>query len=171
MEAIQGKEVSSFDKTNAIGGQGEAVIKILLESFHCKVKETPKDIELQLKFADFVIPGIKQLGIGHEIIEVKTELLHTGNLFFETVSNEGIDRAGWAYTSPAHTLYYLFWDDMVGYRIPDFQNVMWHFDYCKAQFLDVPQSKYVQHNKTVGKLVPIAWVMECYGVTKFNFEK
>jgi hypothetical protein len=162
---------SSFDKANAVGLQGEAIVHSLLKTYHCDVRETPKDIEVQLKYADFVVPGIKQLGIGTEIIEVKTELLHTGNLYFETFSNANTGRKGWAYTSPADTFYYLFMDDLVGYRIPDFQNVMWHFDYCKAQFPDAPQSKYAQHNKTIGKLVPISWVLECYGVTQFNFEK
>jgi hypothetical protein len=159
----------AFVETSEIGQRGEDIVSSLLRTYNCDVRETPKTMEDQLKYADFVVPGIKQLGIGHEIIEVKTELIHTGNLFFETVSNDGIDRAGWAYTSTANTMYYLFMDVCVGYRIPEFQTVMWHFDYHKNSFIEKPQTRRVQSNLSKGKLVPVGWVMECYGVTKFSF--
>ena len=162
---------NAFTECNKIGMKGEAVIDFLLRRYYNRVEETEKNIEKQLELADFVIPQSESLGIKREIIEVKTEEKWTGNLFFETVSNEGIDRAGWAFTSTADTFYYLFWDKAIAYRIPDFQAVMWNFDYCKNSFPERPHCKRIQHNKSKGKLVPIEWVMECYGASSFSFQK
>lgn len=146
--------------TFKLGDKGEAVVEFGLKRVYCQPKPVPKNINHQLKFGDVVCPGFRSLGIPHLKIEVKTEFDFTGNFFFETHSNVHTNRAGWAITSPADELYYLFWDEAKGYRIPNFQHVKWHFDYYKDRFKEVDQKRHEQENLTRGRLVPIEWVIE-----------
>jgi hypothetical protein len=159
------------NKTFKLGDMGEAVVHGVLKRVYADVRETPKEIDAQLKWADFVCVGEPDFGIPHTKVEVKTELEHTGNLFFETWSNKSTGRLGWAYTSTADEFFYLFWEAGIGYRIPEFQRVMWLFDYHRRDFREVEQGKHIQENDTWGCLVPIAWLKSNFsGVVEFNFE-
>jgi hypothetical protein len=155
-----------------LGNLGEQVILEGLGKVYANPRETPKDIETQMEWADIVIGGNRNIGLPPRKIEVKTEAKYTGNFFFETMSNVALNRAGWAVTTPADTLYYLFWDTAQGYRIEALQSLIWLFDYHKDEFREVTQRKHQQRNETKGHLVPIQWVQGCYvEMTAFDFSE
>lgn len=159
---------STFD----LGNLGESVVKLALDRIYKNPRMVPKDINTQLEWGDIAINGCRELGIPRKKIEVKTELKHTGNLFFETMSNAKIGRKGWALTSQADELYYLFWQDAIGYRIPDFQRTMWIFDYDKKDFQEREQNKHEQNNQTIGRLVPVEWLLSTgVGAATFDFSE
>lgn len=163
-----------MSETFRLGDLGEAVVRLGLECIYREVKETPKDVKTQMRWGDFAVDarrlGASQIGFSNLVYEVKTERCHTGNFFFETVSNVHTGRAGWMVTSTADELFYLFWEDARGYRIPQFQSVKWLFDYSCRDFKEVDQRKHAQANLTRGRLVPVDWVMGLYvGATEFDF--
>jgi hypothetical protein len=161
-----------MNKTFELGNKGEAVVERGLSRVFRNPRPVPKDIETQLEWGDVVIPSCLGIGIQSLKIEVKTEAKFTGNFFFETLSNAHIEREGWIITSPADVLYYMFWDSCVGFRIPEFQLLKWHVDYCKKDFREVDQKKTEQANLTRGLLVPIEWVMSLHvGAVEFDFSE
>lgn len=164
-----------MSSTFRLGDMGEMVVAIGLRRLFAEVKETPKDIKTQMRWGDIVIDSVRlgasEIGFSNLIYEVKTEKMHTGNFFFETLSNVHTKRPGWAVTSTANELFYLFWDDARGYRIPEFQSIKWLFDYSKRDFREVEQRKHPQANLTLGRLVPVEWVLESFvNAREFNFE-
>jgi hypothetical protein len=151
---------------------GEAVIFMGLNEIFKSPKPVPHEINMQLKYSDFVCKGCSDIGVPHSKIEVKTEQSYTGNFFFETMSNVETERLGWVETTPADELFYLFWDEGKGYRIPDFQKLKFLFDYDKKNFREVSQRKHTQANHTKGRLVPISWVKSTLiGMTEFDFSR
>lgn len=90
-------------------------------------------------------------------IEVKTEAKQSANLFLETYSNADgqTPRRGWLHTLDADWLFYYFADiDLL--CIVDFQRLKrWATPETLARFDEREQKKTTQHNRTVGRLVPI----------------
>lgn len=112
--------------------------------------------------------------------ELKAEKTHTGNLFLETWSNRNLDSVashkergsnpGWLLKLRADLLLYHFLDTGVLYILPMFKLQQWAFGTSKSQarIYDFPergQGKYVQHNDTHGRLVPLA-VLKQAGLVK-----
>jgi hypothetical protein len=159
----------SFNECMELGGQGESLVRYGLQKVYNDVKKVPSTINEQLVWGDLVVPGYAAMGIKNMKVEVKTERKHTGNLFWEWWSNKSTKREGWGQTSPADELYYLFWDDGAGYRIPDLQTVIWHVDYHKNDFQLVKQCKQTQDNDTWGYLIPIEWFSQANNLIKFDF--
>lgn len=158
--------------TFSLGDKGESVVRFGLEEIYKNVRPTPKDINMQLEWADMVCAGYKQIGFEHIKYEVKTEKDYTGNFFFETFSNVHTQRPGWAVTSTADEVFYLFWESSKGYRLKNFQHLKWHFDYCLGDFKEVDQRRHPQANLTRGRLVPIDWVQNTYcGCVEFDFSR
>ena len=153
--------------TFEVGDMGEAIIESALKRRFKDVRTTPKRIKLQHTWSDFVIPG-DRFGSRHMMIEVKTELSHTGNLFWERYSNRGNDIPGWGKTTTAHEIFYLFWKDAIGYRLTNVQNLKWLIDYYSNEFPLVEQKKHVQDNDSWGYLVPIKW-FQSEDIHKFDF--
>lgn len=159
--------MADFTKCNLLGKMGQAVVVMGLSQVYRNVTETPDDIETQLLLADIICKGFEKMGIKDESIEVKTEYDHTGNLFWETWSNKRRGRLGWGKTSKADVLYYLFWRDAIGYRIPDLQTTIFNFEYYRKDYREVKQQKNDQTNDTWGCLVPVEtdWLK----ATRFEF--
>lgn len=159
---------NSFDHCDELGRKGEFLIAAALRKVFCTVDDVPKEINQQLKDADIICRGLEQMAIPNIRVEVKTELRHTGNLFWETYSNKSTGRLGWGLTSKADVLYFLFWADAIGYRIDDLQSKIWAFDYSKKNYPEVQQKKYAQTNDTWGRLVPVdaSWLK----AQRFSFE-
>ena len=160
--------MADFASCDQLGDLGATVVRLALERVYRVVKETPKEINAQLKNADLMTFGLKALCIPDLRYEVKTERLHTGNLFFETWSNRKQGRRGWAVTTTCDVLYYLFWEDAKGYRIDDMQRKKWVLDYSKRDFPEVLQKRTEQTNDTWGLLVPVdcQWL----GAQEFTFK-
>lgn len=147
--------MNAFEKASEVGDWAEDYVLDLLEQQFKTVKRVPKDITRQLEYGDIFVAGKSGLGISPLKVEVKAEERHTGNLFWEWVSNEGSNRDGWGKTTPADEIFYLFRDELIGYRITDVQNIKWLVDYYKTNFTKVFQNKYEQRNRTWGYLVPV----------------
>lgn len=147
--------MSDFNQSNELGKIGEGFIMEALRKVYSDVRETPKNINVQMEWADIVCVGNPAIGIPHKKIEVKTERKHTGNLFWETWSDKPKGRKGWGVTSTADELFYLFLDDRIGYRVESLQSSLWLFDYCRKEYKEVQQTKAQQANETWGCLVPV----------------
>ena len=159
---------SAFEESSVLGSLGESVVREGLKSAFKTVKDVPKNMDLQLEWADCVIVGCKSLGLPHIKCEVKTEKVHTGNLFWEWFSNKELGREGWGQTTNADEIYYLFWDDAIGYRLPNVQQTKWRIDYDKSSFRFIEQKKAIQNNDTWGYLVPISWFAK-QDIIQFDF--
>jgi len=155
--------------TFTLGDMGEALVRYGLEKVYKDVRTVPKNIDDQLVWGDLVVPGAVAMGLKKIKVEVKTERVHTGNVFWEQWSNRATGREGWGKTSPADELFYLFWGEGIGYRFPRFQNLMWLVDYYQHDFPLVEQKKYEQGNDSWGRLIPITWFQENNDVISFDF--
>lgn len=149
----KGEIMNSFIDASEIGDWGEQQVADYLTRKYGSVKIVPKAIEVQMEWADLVVPASLNNGVNLRV-EVKAEERFTGNLFWETWSNYPV-RQGWGRTTPADELYYLFRNNNSAYRISDLPTFKWLIDYFEPTLKEISQSKYDQHNDTRGLLVPI----------------
>ena len=158
--------------TFELGRTGEEFVRFGLDKVFKDTRKVPDQINEQLLWGDLVVKGSVAMGLSNIKVEVKTESKHTGNLFWEWWSNKSTQRKGWGQTSPADELYYLFWDDGVGYRLPNLQHSKWIVDYyCEmSNFPFVQQKKNIQKNDSWGYLIPVEWFIESNDAVRFEFD-
>lgn len=160
-------QANTFD----LGDKGEELVYYGLQKLYKDPRKVPKEINQQLVWGDIAVGGLAALGLENLKYEVKTEMKHTGNVFWERWSNKAAQREGWGWTSPADELFYLFWEEGKGYRFRDLQTVMWLVDYYKDKFNLVQQKKYAQANDSWGYLIPIEWFRESGDIVEFDFNR
>lgn len=153
--------MNAFDKGRSIESLGMEILDPYLSRL-CNGRfvitaKGPLSKHLQETLGD-VIANSRGLCIA---VEIKIEQRKTGNLFLETWSNKVFDEKqnqGWMFKLIADRLWYYFLDTDELY-ILDFRKLKeWAFG-GNGQLYKYPekeQSKYTQHNKTAGRLVPIA---------------
>ena len=163
--------MNSFKKCSVLGDKGEKLVLMLLREYYNDVRPAKKgDIDLQSTWGDLVVVGRLQFGFKrYTKIEVKTEFSHTGKLFWEEYSNRTLDRPGWGLTCQADELFYLFWKEAIGYRIPDLQECIRQFEKTRNEFKPMQQTKHAQNNDTWARLVPVntSWLSN---MTAFSFK-
>lgn len=97
----------NFVNSNSIGGIGEAIFYTLLSKLG-EVKAVTKDKEWQKMGVDFILDGV------FYDTKFDTKAFSTGNVALETVSRRKdgkILKDGWAYTSEADCISYIFLED------------------------------------------------------------
>jgi hypothetical protein len=115
--------------------------------------------EEQFRGIDYVLRHVSSGEI--LCIDVKTEKTYTGNFAIEHISNEYIDRAGWAVTSEAHLLIYYFEDRPDRVYVMDMPNVK-EWTLLEAPFLNlkIKSPRLIQSNKTKFYQTPIDLLMK-----------
>ena len=101
-------KVYEFNSSNKIGHQGEQFVKQWILEFHTNVAsitDVSNDKFYQKQDIDFVVDFIN----GKQVtVEIKTDTYKTGNLFFETISNEEYQTKGCLMKTNADFLFYYF---------------------------------------------------------------
>lgn len=137
--------MNSFIKASELENYGK---KIFLKYFStaADVREIT-DKDEQRECGDWEIDGIYH--------ETKIENRYTGNLFLETYSNKSKNIPGWMFKEQkAVFLWYAFIDKETCY-IFDFNNLKKWFKENHQNYREISQGKYIQHNNTYGRIVPI----------------
>ena len=101
-------KVYDFNSSNKIGHQGEQFVKQWILELHPNVSsitDVSDDKFYQKQDVDFVVnfTNGKQA-----LIEIKTDTYKTGNMFFETISNEEYQTKGCLMKTNADFLFYYF---------------------------------------------------------------
>lgn len=101
-------KVYEFNSSNKIGHQGEQFVKQWILELHPNVAfitDVSDDKFYQKQDVDFVVnfTNGKQA-----LIEIKTDTYKTGNMFFETISNEEYQTKGCLMKTNADFLFYYF---------------------------------------------------------------
>lgn len=101
-------KVYEFNSSNKIGHQGEQFVKQWILEFHpnvASITDVSDDKFYQKQDVDFVVnfTNGKQA-----LIEIKTDTYKTGNMFFETISNEEYQTKGCLMKTNADFLFYYF---------------------------------------------------------------
>lgn len=153
-----------------LGKCGEEYVKLCYARRYLNIRPVPDKIDIQLEWGDIVLPGESRLGISQKKIEVKTEAINpNGNFFMELWSNRSTGREGWLKTSPADELFYLFWNELYGFRFPCWQQTAWIIDYNKYNL--VKQKAVEQNNDTWGYLVPQGSLSGPFAPIRFMLDK
>lgn len=103
-------KIHSFSNSNNIGKLGEAVLhQVLKKAKIGKIKDVTNDKTYQKKGIDFIIEK-GNIGIDAKL-DIQTN--NTGNIAIEKISkrqNGEVIKEGWAYTSEAHLIAYIYMD-------------------------------------------------------------
>ncbi len=106
-------KVYEFNSSNKIGHQGEQFVKQWILELHPNVSsitDVSDDKFYQKQDVDFVV----NFANGRQaLVEIKTDTYKTGNMFFETISNEEYQTKGCLMKTNADFLFYYF---------PNYQN-------------------------------------------------
>lgn len=101
-------KVYEFNSSNKIGHQGEQFVKQWILELHPNVSsitDVSDDKFYQKHDIDFVVNFIN----GKQVtVEIKTDTYKTGNMFFETISNEEYRTKGCLMKTNADFLFYYF---------------------------------------------------------------
>lgn len=116
-------KVYEFNSSNKIGHQGEQFVKQWILELHPNVSsitDVSDDKFYQKQDVDFVVnfTNGKQA-----LIEIKTDTYKTGNMFFETISNEEYQTKGCLMKTNSDFLFYYF---------PNYQNGVLYIFKMKA---------------------------------------
>jgi len=103
-------KIHSFSNSNNVGKLGEAIFhQVLKKSRVGKFRDVTGDRSYQSKGIDFLI---EKGNIGIDVkLDIQTD--KTGNIAIEKISkkqNDNIIKKGWAYTSEAHLIAYMYMD-------------------------------------------------------------
>ena len=101
-------KVYDFNSSNKIGHQGEQFVKQWILELHPNVSsiiDVSDDKLYQKQNIDFVVDFINGK---QTTVEIKTDTYKTGNMFFETISNEEYRTKGCLMKTNADFLFYYF---------------------------------------------------------------
>ena len=101
-------KVYEFNSSNKIGHQGEQFVKQWILELHPNVSsitDVSEDKFYQKQDVDFVVNFTNGR---QSLVEIKTDTYKTGNMFFETISNEEYQTKGCLMKTNADFLFYYF---------------------------------------------------------------
>lgn len=101
-------KVYEFNSSNKIGHQGEQFVKQWILDLHpnvASITDVSEDKFYQRQDIDFVVDFINGK---QATVEIKTDTYKTGNMFFETISNEEYQTKGCLMKTNADFLFYYF---------------------------------------------------------------
>lgn len=150
-------KVYEFNSSNKIGHQGEQFVKQWILELHPNVSsitDVSDDKFYQKQDVDFVVnfTNGKQ-----SLVEIKTDTYKTGNMFFETISNEEYQTKGCLMKTNADFLFYYF---------PNYQNGVLYIFQMKAfrefvlnNLLQFRQRRVTNTTHTsIGYIVPLSYI-------------
>ena len=158
-------KVYEFNSSNKIGHQGEQFVKQWILDLHPNVSsitDVSDDKFYQKQDVDFVVDFIN----GKQVtIEIKTDTYKTGNMFFETISNEEYQTKGCLMKTNADFLFYYF---------PNYQNGVLYIFKMKAfrKFVLDNLSHFRQRRVTntthtsIGYIVPLSYIENIFSEYK-----
>ena len=150
-------KVYEFNSSNKIGHQGEQFVKQWILELHPNVNsitDVSEDKFYQKQDIDFVV----NFTSGKQAtVEIKTDTYKTGNMFFETISNEEYQTKGCLMKTNADFLFYYF---------SNYQNGVLYIFKMKAfrEFVLENLSHFKQRRVTntthtsIGYIVPLSYI-------------
>lgn len=150
-------KVYEFNSSNKIGHQGEQFVKQWILELHPNVSsitDVSDDKFYQKQDIDFVVDFTNGK---QATIEIKTDTYKTGNMFFETISNEEYQTKGCLTKTNANFLFYYF---------PNYQNGVLYIFKMKAfrKFVLDNLSHFRERKVTntthtsIGYIVPLSYI-------------
>ncbi len=150
-------KVYEFNSSNKIGHQGEQFVKQWILELHPNVSsiiDVSEDKSYQKQDIDFVVNFTNGR---QSLVEIKTDTYKTGNMFFETISNEEYQTKGCLMKTNADFLFYYF---------PNYQNGVLYIFKMKAfrKFVIDHLSHFRQRRVTntthtsIGYIVPLSYI-------------
>ena len=116
-------KIYEFNSSNKIGHQGEQFVKQWILELHpnvASITDVSDDKFYQRQDIDFVVDFTNGK---QATVEIKTDTYKTGNMFFETISNEEYQTKGCLMKTNADFLFYYF---------PNYQNGVLYIFQMKA---------------------------------------
>ena len=150
-------KVYEFNSSNKIGHQGEQFVKQWILELHpnvASITDVSDDKIYQKQDIDFVIDFTNGK---QATVEIKTDTYKTGNMFFETVSNEEYRTKGCLMKTNANFLFYYF---------PNYQNgVLYIFKMKSFRKFVLDNISHFRERKvtntthtSIGYIVPLSYI-------------
>lgn len=101
------KKIYTFSESLKVGAQGEEIVKKFLQNMNNvhKVVDMANNNLFYHKDVDFVVEFEDR---SKQMVEIKTDVYTSGNIYYETISNEGYNVDGCMEKTSAHWLLYYF---------------------------------------------------------------